>query len=110
MKKKTNKMYLEDTIERIKDLRNFLQKNEHQIIMGNNPELHGTMISEVGLIEYAAEQCGLGRLNIAYRLIMLDDIDGLTYDYGVGVPEDHNSAEYEEWITRCRLGWIRKIV
>lgn len=26
MEKKVNKMYLEDTIERIKDLRNFLQK------------------------------------------------------------------------------------
>lgn len=70
--------------------------------MGNNPELHSKMISEAGSIEYVVEQCGLDRLNIAYHLIMLDDIDGLTYDYGVNVPEDHNSAEYEEWKNKLK--------
>lgn len=96
MEKKTNKMYLEDTIERIKDLRNFLQKNEHQIIMGGNLDMRKNLIRDIVSIIIASLQCGLDRLNID-RLIGLDDIDGLTYDYGVGVPEDHNSAEYEEW-------------
>ena len=91
-----NKMYLEDTIERIKDLRNFLQKNEHRIIMGGNPDMRINLIRNVVSIIIASEQCGLDRLNID-RLIELDSIEGLTYDYGVGVPVDLNSMEYEEW-------------
>lgn len=97
MEKKVNKMYLEDTIERIKRLRNELDKNEYCIIMGCNQELTGKLYLEAESIDYAAEQCGLDRLNIDQRLIDMDDIDGLTYMYGVDVPEDHNSAEYEEW-------------
>ena len=91
-----NKMYLEDTIERIKILRDELNKNEHRIIMGGNPDMRKKLIQEVVSIIIASVQWGLDRLNID-RLIDLDDIDGLTYEYGVHVPEDHNSAEYEEW-------------
>lgn len=91
-----NKMHLEVTIERIKGLRNFLQKNEHRIIMGGNPDMRKNLIQDVVSIIIASVQCGLDRLNID-RLIELDDIDGLTYEYGVHVPEDHNSAEYEKW-------------
>ena len=92
-----NKMYLEDTIERIKRLRDELNRNEHRIIMGGNPDKMKNLIQEAESIDIAAEQCSLDRLNIDQRLIELDDIDGLTYEYGVHVPEDHNSAEFEEW-------------
>lgn len=91
-----NKMYLEDTIERIKRLRDELNKNEHQIIMGGNPDMRKKLNQEVVSIIISSVQCGLDRLNID-RLIELDDIDGLIYEYGVHVPEDHNSVEYEEW-------------
>ena len=90
-------MYLDDTIERIKRLRDELDWNEHRIIMGGNPYKMNKLIQEAESIDIAAEQCNLDRLDIDQRLIELDDIDGLTYDYGVDVPEDHNSAEYEEW-------------
>lgn len=92
-----NKMYLEDTIERIKRLRDELDWNEHRIIMGGNPDKMKKLIQEAESIDIAAEQCSFDRLNIDQRLIELDDIDGLTYDYGFHVPEDHNSAEFEEW-------------
>ncbi len=92
-----NKMYLEDTIERIKRLRDELNRNEHRIIMGGNPDMRKKLIQEAESIDIAAEQCALDRLNIEQRLIELDNIDGLTYEYGVHVPEDHNSMEYEEW-------------
>ena len=92
-----NKMYLEDSIERIKRLRDELNRNEHRIIMGGNPDKMKNLIQDAESIDIAAEQCGLDRLDIDQRLIELDDIDGLTYEYGVHVPEDHNSAEYEEW-------------
>ena len=92
-----NKMYLEDTIERIKRLRDELNKNEHRIIMGGNPDKMKNLIQDAESIDIAAEQCGLDRLDIDQRLIELDDIDGLTYEYGVHVPEDHNSMEFEEW-------------
>ena len=92
-----NKMYLEDTIERIKRLRDELDWNEHRIIMGGNPDMMKNLIQDAESIDIAAEQCGLDRLNIDQRLIELDDIHGLTYEYGVHVPEDHNSAEYEDW-------------
>ena len=91
-----NKMYLEDTIERIKRLRNELNKNEHRIIMGGSPDMRKKLNQEVVSIIIASVQCGLDRLNID-RLIELDDIDGLTYEYGVHVPEDLNSMEFEEW-------------
>mgnify|MGYP003401223684 FL=1 len=91
-----NKMYLENTIERIKILRDELNKNEHQIIMGGNPDMRKKLNQEVVSIIIESVQCGLDRLNID-RLIELDDIDGLTYEYGVGVPVDLNSMEYEEW-------------
>ena len=91
-----NKMYLEDTIERIKILRDELNRNEHRIIMGGNPDMRKKLNQEVVSIIIASVQCGLDRLNID-RLIELDDINGLTYEYGVHVPEDHNSAEFEEW-------------
>ena len=91
-----NKMYLEDTIERIKILRDELNKNEHRIIMGGNPDMRKKLNQEVVSIIIASVQCGLDRLNIDH-LIELDDIDGLTYEYGVHVPDDHNSAEFEEW-------------
>ena len=91
-----NKMYLEDTIERIKRLRDELNRNEHRIIMGGNPDMRKKLNQEVVSIIIASVQCGLDRLNID-RLIELDDIDGLTYEYGVHVPKDHNSAEFEEW-------------
>ena len=91
-----NKMYLEETIERIKILRDILNKNEHRIIMGGNPDMRKKLNQEVVSIIISPVQCGLDRLNID-RLIDLDDIDGLTYEYGVHVHEDHNSTEYEEW-------------
>ena len=89
-----NKMYLEDTIERIKRLRDELNRNEHRIIMGGNPDMRKKLIQEVVSIIISSVQCGLDRLNID-RLIELDDIDGLTYE--LHVPEDHNSMEYEDW-------------
>lgn len=92
-----NKMYLEDTIERIKRLRNELNWDEHRIIMGGNPDMRKKLNQEVVSIIIASVQCGLDRLNIDH-LIELDDIDGLTYEYGVHDLDDHNSAEFEEWI------------
>ena len=91
-----NKMFLEDTIEKIKRLRDELNWNEHRIIMGGNPDMRKKLNQEVVSIIISSVQCSLDRLNID-RLIELDDIDGLTYEYGVHVPEYYNSMEFEEW-------------
>lgn len=90
-------MMLDDTIKRIKVLRDELKRERHIIITGENPNLTSNIIREAESIGYATEACDLDRLNIDDDLINLDDLDGLTFEYGVHVPEDHNSPEYNEW-------------
>lgn len=90
-------MMLDDTITRIKVLREELKRERHIIITGENPYLTKNIIREAESIGYATEACNLDRLNIDDDLTSLDDLEGLMFEYGVGVPEDHNSPEFNEW-------------
>ena len=42
-------------------------------------------------------EAGLPRTGVCDMLAELDTLDGLTYDYGEDVPEDHDSEEYKSW-------------
>lgn len=52
---------------------------------------------EIENIEDAINESGLPQLNVASMLIDIDDLDGLIYEYGEDVPEDHDSEEYRDW-------------
>ncbi|WP_278778248.1 hypothetical protein [Leyella stercorea] len=48
-------------------------------------------------IEEEISKEGLPELDIANTFDEVDDMDGLIYYYGDDVPEDHDSAEFQEW-------------
>lgn len=57
-------------------------------------------ISDIVEIEKSINESGLPELDIVSRLLDiddLDDLDGLVYEYGEDVPEDHDSEEFQNW-------------
>lgn len=59
-------------------------------------EDHSTF-DEIENIEDAINEIGLPQLNVASMLLDIDDMNGLIYDYGDDVPEDHDSQEFQNW-------------
>lgn len=59
-------------------------------------EDHSTF-DEIENIEDAINESGLPQLNVASMLLDIDDMNGLIYDYGDDVPEDHDSQEIQNW-------------
>lgn len=48
-------------------------------------------------IEKSINDSGLPELDIVSILLDIDDLDGLIYEYGNDVPEDHDSQEFQYW-------------
>lgn len=48
-------------------------------------------------IEEEISKDGLPELDIVNTFDEVDDMDGLIFYYGEDVPEDHDSAEFQEW-------------
>lgn len=59
-------------------------------------EDHSTF-DEIENIEDAINESGLPQLNVASMLLDADDMNGLIYEYGDDVPEDHDSQEFQDW-------------
>lgn len=59
-------------------------------------ENHSTF-DEIENIEDAINESGLPQLNVASMLLDADDMNGLIYEYGDDVPEDHDSQEFQDW-------------
>lgn len=53
-------------------------------------------MSDILEIEKSINESGLPELDIS-MLLDIDDLDGLIYEYGEDVPEDHDSEEYRDW-------------
>lgn len=56
-----------------------------------------SVFDEIGNIEDAINESGLPQLNVASMLLDADDMNGLIYEYGDDVPEDHDSQEFQDW-------------
>lgn len=54
-------------------------------------------MSDIVEIEKSINESGLPELDIVSRLLDIDDLDGLIYEYGDDVPEDHDSQEFQDW-------------
>lgn len=48
-------------------------------------------------IEKSINDSGLPELDIVSMLLDIDDLDGLIYEYGDDVPEDHDSQLFQNW-------------
>lgn len=56
-----------------------------------------SIFNEIESIEDAINESGLPQLNVVSKLLDTDDMNGLIYDYGDDVPEDHDSQEFQDW-------------
>lgn len=56
-----------------------------------------SIFDEIENIEDAINESGLPQLNVASMLLDADDMNGLIYEYGDDVPEDHDSQEFQDW-------------
>lgn len=54
-------------------------------------------MSDIVEIEKSINESGLPELDIVSMLLDIDDLDGLIYEYGEDVPEDHDSEEFRNW-------------
>lgn len=54
-------------------------------------------MSDIVEIEKSINDSGLPELDIVSMLLDIDDLDGLIYEYGDDVPDDHNSQEFQDW-------------
>lgn len=54
-------------------------------------------MSDIVEIEKSINESGLPELDIVSMLLDIDDLDGLIYEYGEDVPEDHDSQEFQNW-------------
>jgi hypothetical protein len=54
-------------------------------------------MSDIVEIEKSINESGLPELDIVSMLLDIDDLDGLIYEYGNDVPEDHDSEEFQNW-------------
>lgn len=54
-------------------------------------------MSDIVEIEKSINDSGLPELDIVSMLLDIDDLDGLIYEYGNDVPEDHDSQEFQDW-------------
>ena len=54
-------------------------------------------MSDIVEIEKSINESGLPELDIVSMLLDIDDLDGLVYEYGEDVPEDHDSEEFQNW-------------
>nr|DAL65525.1 MAG TPA_asm: Cpf1/RNA Complex FUNCTION-RNA complex.49A [Caudoviricetes sp.] len=59
-------------------------------------EDHSTF-DEIENIEDAINESGLPQLNVASMLLDIDNMNGLIYEYGDDVPENHDSQEFQDW-------------
>lgn len=84
-----------DLISRLCSLRHELHCNMDDIVKGN--DVAQDIRERFASLEDKMEKSGLSEFGVSGRLADLDDMDGLMYYYGEGVPEDHDSEEFKEW-------------
>lgn len=84
-----------DLISRLCSLRHELHCCMDAIVKGG--DVASNIRERFSLLEDKMEKIGLPELGVSGSLADLDDMDGLIYDYGEDVPEDHDSDEFKDW-------------
>ena len=84
-----------DLISRLCSLRHELHCSMDDIVKGN--DVAEDIRERFASLEDKMEESGLPEFGVSGWLEDLDDMDGLMYYYGEGVPEAHDSDEFKEW-------------
>lgn len=83
-----------ELISRLCAIRHDFHCNIDSIVKGGDDN---SISDEIENIEYGINESGLPELDIVSMLLDIDDLDGLIYEYGNDVPEDHDSQEFQDW-------------
>lgn len=83
-----------ELISRLCAIRHDFHCNIDSIVKGGDDN---SISDEIENIEYGINESGLPELDIVSMLLDIDDLDGLVYEYGEDVPEDHDSEEFQNW-------------
>lgn len=83
-----------ELISRLCAIRHEFHCNIDSIVKGGDDN---SISDEIENIEYGINESGLPELDIVSMLLDIDDLDGLVYEYGEDVPEDHDSEEFQNW-------------
>lgn len=81
-------------ISKLCAIRHEFHCNMDSLVKGGD---NNSIADEIETIEEEINESGLPKLNVSLRLLDIDDIDGLIYEYGENVPEDHDSQEFQDW-------------
>ena len=84
-----------DLISRLCSLRHELHCCMDAIVKGG--DVASNIRERFSLLEDKMDKIGLPELGVSGSLADLEDMDGLIYDYGEDVPEDHDSDEFKDW-------------
>lgn len=83
-----------ELISKLCAIRHDFHCNIDSIVKGGDDN---SISDEIENIEYGINESGLPELDIVSMLLDIDDLDGLVYEYGEDVPEDHDSEEFQNW-------------
>lgn len=83
-----------ELISKLCAIRHDFHCNIDSIVKGGD---NNSISDEIENIEYGINESGLPKLDIVSMLLDIDDLDGLVYEYGEDVPEDHDSEEFQNW-------------
>lgn len=83
-----------ELISKLCAIRHDFHCNIDSIVKGGDDN---SISDEIENIEYGINESGLPELNISSMLLDVDDMNGLVYEYGEDVPEDHDSEEFQNW-------------
>lgn len=83
-----------ELISRLCAIRHDFHCNIDSIVKGGDDN---SISDEIENIEYGINESGLPELDIVSMLLDIDDLDGLVYEYGEDVPDDHDSEEFQNW-------------
>lgn len=82
-----------ELISELCSLRHKLHCSMDSIVKDNDGDIYKRFVS----LEERMEESGLPELGGSRTLEEMDDMDGLIFYYGEDVPQDHDSAEFQEW-------------
>ena len=85
--------YQAELISKLCEIRHEFHCNIDNIVESADNDSMSDMVE----IEKSINESGLPELDIVSMLLDIDDLDGLIYDYGDNVPEDHDSQDFKDW-------------
>lgn len=83
-----------ELISKLCAIRHTIHCNIDRIVKGGEDN---SISHDIEDIEDVINESGLPELDITSTLYDIDDMNGLIYDYGDNVPEDHDSQEFQDW-------------